>query len=481
VKKITIFTSVILACSIFPWSATLAEETHQNIITSSEEQSVSSTQSSTESSSSIEQSLATVETEESTEATEATADFSNQNTNEVAQEQENPEVVQNEYGTFYSPRNRSDLHPTVRTYSAPTPYASLPTIAATNGNTPSKSFVDVSSHNRTISVDQYKTMKNYGVTGVVVKLTEATSYINPYAQSQINNAKAAGLKVSAYHYSWFTSTSEARAEADYFVAAAKKFGLSASTIMVNDIEEPQIAGLSNHTNDSKAFENRIKELGYSNVKHYVGLYWLTSGRVNASQLGYKNIWVAAYPYSISKNNLYQEYGAWQWSSQLTFPNISGYFDISADYTGVFSYIEPTPPTGTVAMYRLYNPNNYEHLYTQSANERNKLVEIGWGQYEGIAWYAPTSGKEVYRLYNKTLRDHHYTTDRNEVNVLSKKHGWTYEGVAWYSDNANKTTPIYRLFNPTLTSGAHHFTKDKNEVNVLQKRGWIYEGIAWYGK
>lgn len=111
-------------------------------------------------------------------------------------------------------------------------------------------------------------------------------------------------------------------------------------------------------------------------------------------------------------------------------------------------------------------------------EKNHLVSIGWGFYEGIGWTAPTSGNKVYRLYNKVLRDHHYTMDWNEVSVLTQKHGWTYEGLAWYSD-VNKAKPVYRLFNPSLRSGSHHYTLDSNEVNVLKTRGWRYEGIAWY--
>lgn len=98
-------------------------------------------------------------------------------------------------GTMSLPKGRSDLYPTIQLFAA------LPSVSASNTNTPSKSFIDISSHNGNISVANFQKMKGYGVTGVVVKLTEATSYTNPYAQSQINNAMAAGMKVSAYHYS----------------------------------------------------------------------------------------------------------------------------------------------------------------------------------------------------------------------------------------------------------------------------------------
>lgn len=375
---------------------------------------------------------------------------------------------------FYMPSGRSDLQPAISAF------ATIPDVAAADTNTPTKSFIDVSSHNGYISVEQYASMKKYGVSGVVVKLTESTSYTNPYAADQIKNAISAGLKVSVYHYSWFTTDDEARAEADSFAAVAIRLGLPASTLMVNDLEEPKIADKGNHTLNSKAFAARLQAYGFTNVTHYTGLYWLTLGRIDAAQLGYKNIWVAAYPYTLTKGDLYQEYGAWQWSSRLTFPNVNGYFDISADYTGQFTYVEATPPVGTTAMHRLYNSSNYEHFYTKDIVEKDHLVNTGWGKYEGIAWYAPTAGNAVYRLYNKYLKDHHYTLDQNEVKVLTEKHGWTYEGIAWYSD-PDKSVPIYRLFNPTLTSGSHHFTTDMTEVNVLKTRGWKYEGPAWYGK
>lgn len=166
---------------------------------------------------------------------------------------------------------------------------------------------------------------------MVVKLTEATSYKNPYAKDQVKNAIAAGLKVSAYHYSWFTDKESARKEADYFANMAEELGLPKDTVMVNDIEEPQIADNKNHTSNSLEFEKRLNERGFKNVNHYIGLYWITGKRIDAAALGNKKVWVAAYPYVLSNEARYTEYGAWQWSARLTFPGVNGVFDISADY------------------------------------------------------------------------------------------------------------------------------------------------------
>lgn len=261
-------------------SSTQTTETVPVVDSSSENTQERDSASTDSTESSLEQDEATEQTEEETAAPERQIDT--------------PE------GTMNLPTGRSDLYPSIQLF------ASLPSVSATNTNTPSKSFVDISSHNGNISVANFQKMMSYGITGVVVKLTEATSYTNPNAQSQINNAMAAGMKVSAYHYSWFTSDAQAVAEANYFAAAAKRFGLSGGTVMVNDIEEPKILGKGNHTNNSRAFENRLKSLGYGNVRHYVGLNWLNTGKINAGVIGNKNIWVAAYPYNLSTTNFYTQ-------------------------------------------------------------------------------------------------------------------------------------------------------------------------------
>ena len=134
--------------------------------------------------------------------------------------------------------------------------------------------------------------------------------------------------------------------------------------------------------------------------------------------------------------------------------------------------------GTVSaaqLYRAYNPNTGEHLYTANASEIPFVVRHGW-RSEGNAWEAPDSGSNVYRMFNPNNGgDHHYTLNQGEVDNL-KKHGWKYEGISWKSGG---TTPVYRLYNPNAKSGTHHFTVLASEKNYLVKVGWRYEGVAFY--
>ena len=120
-----------------------------------------------------------------------------------------------------------------------------------------------------------------------------------------------------------------------------------------------------------------------------------------------------------------------------------------------------------SVYRLYNPNNGDHLYTTNYFEATGVYMSGW-DYEGIAWVAPLAGEPVYRVLNPTDGTHAFAT-AEERDGLAKL-GWTAEGVAFYS-GGNK--PIYRMYNPN--SGAHILTADINEHNGLTKLGWTCEG------
>ncbi|HEL1982254.1 TPA: excalibur calcium-binding domain-containing protein [Streptococcus suis] len=138
----------------------------------------------------------------------------------------------------------------------------------------------------------------------------------------------------------------------------------------------------------------------------------------------------------------------------------------------------TSVSADTPIYRLYNRQNGEHLYTTDANEKDVLYnQHGWG-YEGIGWNAPNTGTPVYRLYNAGLQNHLYTSDTNEVAVLTSKHGWTSDNNGQPVFYSGGTVPIYRVYNFKLR-GLHHWTTDLNEYNVLPSHGWSQEGVKFY--
>lgn len=205
-------------------------------------------------------------------------------------------------------------------------------------------FIDISSHNGVISVSDYQRLKSQGITGVVVKITEGTSYTNPYARAQIANAQAAGLRVSAYHYSHYETAAEARSEAQYFVRVAQSMGLSGSTTMVNDMEERSMLNSDLNAN-TQAWKDEMTRLGYSNNVYYTMASWLDTkgGKLNTAKFGLSNLWVAHYLYaytyldqeSAKSLSYYSNTAAWQYTSVS--PKLSHALDESIDYTGRFTW------------------------------------------------------------------------------------------------------------------------------------------------
>ena len=209
-----------------------------------------------------------------------------------------------------------------------------------------KTFIDVSSHNGEISVDDYRALARQGVGGVVVKLTEDTWYNNPKAPSQVRNAQIAGLQVSTYHFSRYTTEEEARAEARFYIQAAQKLNLPKSTVMVNDFEDSNM--LPNINRNTQAWVNEMRKHGYNNLMFYTSASWLDEnnlgyrGPVSTSQFGIENFWVAQYPSTTltatsAKNMRYNaKTGAWQFSATDNLLPGKHVFDHSVDYTGRFT-------------------------------------------------------------------------------------------------------------------------------------------------
>ena len=209
-----------------------------------------------------------------------------------------------------------------------------------------KTFIDVSSHNGEISIDDYRALARQGVGGVVVKLTEDTWYNNPKAPSQVRNAQIAGLQVSTYHFSRYTTEEEARAEARFYIQAAQNLNLPKSTVMVNDFEDSKM--LPNINRNTQAWVNEMRKHGYNNLMFYTSASWLDEnnlgyrGPVSTSQFGIENFWVAQYPSSTltatsAKNMRYNaKTGAWQFTATANLLPGKHVFDHSVDYTGRFT-------------------------------------------------------------------------------------------------------------------------------------------------
>ncbi|WP_455145865.1 GBS Bsp-like repeat-containing protein [Streptococcus constellatus] len=303
----------------------------------------------------------------------------------------------------------------------------------TDAQVKKSTFVDVSSHNGHISKEDYQRLAEKGVSGVVVKLTEGTSYKNPYAISQAQNAQAAGMQVSAYAFSHYTNEAEARAEARYFAEEARRLNLPSSTVMVNDIEDSDM--LSNINTSTQAWADEMRRMGFSNLMYYTSASWLdrnnlrTKGPIQTERFGLENFWVAQYPTSKlsaddAKTLKYNsEAGAWQFTSQAELLPGRHVFDQSVDYTGRFTGNAPIAKnvlSGTITIANNNPETGTFDVIVSGVSSPYGVREVKvptWSSINGqddIIWYTAT--KQANGTYKVTVKASDHKRSVGEYNI-----------------------------------------------------------------
>ncbi|GAP02348.1 hypothetical protein FPFC_012280 [Fructobacillus pseudoficulneus] len=346
-----------------------------------------------------------------------------------------------------------------------------PYITAGQSNTPKTDVVDVSSYQGNLSVQDFQAMRSKGVMGVVVKLTEGTSYTNPYDATQVNNARAAGMRVSAYHYAHFTSQSEARDEANYFADRAAKLGFTSSDLLVDDLEssDSKVSGI---TDNAKAFNDQLHARGFANTGLYTGPWYINSSGLDVSFIGKNRTWIADYPDNPT-SQLHTDYGMWQWSSKVSFPGVSGNFDVSSDYVSMANaktgYLLDTDGQ----WYWFENGQRYTgfryYMGTYYWFENGVRFDNAWHEAWGHWYYTDANGRAVQGVQNIDgqsldfgndggfyLRSTGYIFDRSSQNG----------GYRWYENGQLFTGFRYYM-------GTYYWFIDGVRQNAGWRSAWGY--------
>ena len=224
-------------------------------------------------------------------------------------------------------------------------------------------MVDMSNNNirlqpgKYIGVDEYVSMRNdYGVKAVTTKITEGTSYADPYASTIISNVQKAGMYINGYYFCRYTNVAQAKAEAEYAVQVARNDGLPTNAVLCADIESSQQRGLGTYVNSLaiSAMKQIVESAGYRFDVYTMGS-WLDSN-IYSSQTG----WVAYYPYNVL-NDRYTEHHAWQFSDHQHFKLSSGGFDVSQLYDNYY--------TGGLNKNAVISNADTHHVDTQHATNK----------------------------------------------------------------------------------------------------------------
>lgn len=190
---------------------------------------------------------------------------------------------------------------------------------------PGGTFIDLSSNNESQPRSWYQELKDGGVKGAIIKLTEGVDYTNKLYIEQRKNITAVGMKfIGTYHMLTATTTDEAEKEAQYYVKQLKARGVSKSNVVCCDIEKKDLPNNKETLNAIIAkFYAVLSEDGFYNTVDYSSLSWFNE-RFDSSAV-YK--WIASW----DTPNKPDGADAWQYTTKF-----AGYeLDASKSYNKIF--------------------------------------------------------------------------------------------------------------------------------------------------
>lgn len=140
------------------------------------------------------------------------------------------------------------------------------------------------------------------------------------------NAKAAGIPVGAYHYSYAKSTGDAKKEADYCLSLLK--GKTFEFPIAFDIEDKSQQDLSKDAVSDiiKTFCQTVEDAGYY-VSVYANLWWYNN-KIDDSVTKLYDVWLAQWS---DAPTLKKDFGMWQYTSGGSVGGISGRVDMNFAY------------------------------------------------------------------------------------------------------------------------------------------------------
>jgi lysozyme len=172
----------------------------------------------------------------------------------------------------------------------------------------------------------FNAVRNSGVDFVIIRAGYGTNSKDKYFEENYRNAKAAGLHIGAYWYSYADSFSEAEQEAEMFlsVLAGKQFDYP---VFLDMEEKKQIeAGTDFCSGLIKTFCDRLEAAGY-----FAGFYTSASfaGSVVTDAVRKRYCyWCAQWADACSYEG---SCGIWQHSSNGSVPGINGRVDMDWSY------------------------------------------------------------------------------------------------------------------------------------------------------
>lgn len=204
-----------------------------------------------------------------------------------------------------------------------------------------KKGIDVSYHQGTID---WSKVKSAGIEFAILRIGYGMydNQKDKQFENNYKNARANGIPVGVYHYSYATSVEEAKKEANLVVKWLN--GRDLEYPVYFDIEDNSMAGLGKSTLNAmcRAFCEIIENAGY-----WAGIYsnknWATN-TISGAELGKDyTYWIAQYNDKCTYNG---PYAIWQYSSSGKVNGISGNVDMNYQYAEVGGKVGASSGTST---------------------------------------------------------------------------------------------------------------------------------------
>ena len=175
----------------------------------------------------------------------------------------------------------------------------------------------------------FEKVKKAGIEFVILRDgygKESPTQVDKRFKYNYSEAKAVGLNVGVYHYSYASSVDDAKAEAEFCLnnISGKQFEYP----ICFDIEDSEMLVLSNRkrTDIVKAFCDEIEKAGYYAML-YCSLNWLRNYLFKDELLCKYDLWLAQW----SGSRPAEDCGIWQFSESGTVSGIHGNVDLDYSY------------------------------------------------------------------------------------------------------------------------------------------------------
>lgn len=155
---------------------------------------------------------------------------------------------------------------------------------------------------------------------------KSPTQIDKKFKENYENAKAVGIPIGCYHYSYADSVDDAKREAEFCLENIR--GLKLEYPVCFDIEDREMLKLSNRqrTDIVKAFCGEIEKAGYY-AMFYCNAHWLNNYLIKDELIQKYDLWLAQWDVGAPTVSC----GIWQKSDKGTINGISGNVDLDIAY------------------------------------------------------------------------------------------------------------------------------------------------------